>query len=96
MDEKTKVKETETARKGNAVPDPEELVTYNAPLDPRGESRDITVGVNGEFIKIKRGETVKIKRKFFEAIENANRQEMVAVAARAKAVAEASKATAEL
>lgn len=96
MDEKTKTKETKTAQQGNAVPDPEELVTYDAPLDPRGESRDITVGVNGEFIKIKRGETVQIKRKFFEAIMNANRQELVAVAAKAKAVAEAGKATAEL
>lgn len=31
--------------------DPEALVDYRAPIDSRGESRDITVGVNGEFIR---------------------------------------------
>lgn len=43
------------------VTDPnEELVEYTAPLMGRTDSRDIIVGVNGEIIRIMRGETVQI------------------------------------
>ena len=44
------------------VTDPnEEMVEYTAPLMGRTDSRDIIVGVNGEIIRIMRGETVQIK-----------------------------------
>lgn len=66
--------------------DPEELVEYTAPLDPKGESRDITVGVNGEFIYIKRGSTVWIKRKFLEVLRHADEQQMEAIRARDRAI----------
>lgn len=89
MSEKTN-KETETTM------DPEELVTYTAPIDPTGQKQDLLVGVNGEFIRIKRGEAVQIKRKFLEAIENANRQQYAAVMAQQKAEAEGNKALADL
>jgi hypothetical protein len=36
---------------------------------------DLTVGVNGEIIKIKRGEKVMIKRKFKEVIDNSQYQD---------------------
>lgn len=72
--------------------DPEALVDYRAPIDSRGESRDITVGVNGEFIKIPRGKDVKIKAKFLEVLRNADTQEMAAREARDKAVKASEKA----
>lgn len=60
----------------------EELVEYTAPLDPRGEFRDLVVGVNGEFIRIQRGVSVQIKRKFLEAIGNAALQQAEAAKVR--------------
>jgi hypothetical protein len=53
----------------------DELVSYTAPLLPGMESQDIVVGVNGQFIRIVRGETVKIKRKFVEVLNNAVKQQ---------------------
>lgn len=57
---------------------PEDVVEYTAPLMPWRTDRDIFVAVNGESIRIKRGETVQIKRKFVEVIEHAEAQEMEA------------------
>ncbi len=68
-------------KKNDAVKEalsPEDLVTYTAPLDPKSEQQDIIVGVNGELIRIKRGETVKIKRKFLEVLQHAAAQELAA------------------
>ena len=60
----------------------EELVDYTAPLLPHLKKRDILVGVNGELIRIQRGVPVKIKRKYYEAIQNAAAQEFAALEAR--------------
>ena len=60
----------------------EELVEYTAPLLPHLKKRDILVGVNGELLRIQRGVTVKIKRKYYEAIQNAAAQEFAALEAR--------------
>ena len=60
----------------------EELVPYTAPLLPNLKKRDILVGVNGETLRIKRGVTVMIKRKFYEALQNAAAQEFAALEAR--------------
>lgn len=84
-------KETNTTNETTVALDPEELVEYNAPLDPSGESRNIPVGVNGEFIYIKRGETVKIKRKFVEVLRHADEQNQEAMRAKARAAKEAEK-----
>lgn len=54
----------------------EELVDYTAPLFGDANTRDIFVAVNGESILIKRGEPVKIKRKFLEVIQNAEAQNL--------------------
>lgn len=91
MSEKVK----EAAQKA-AGQDPEQLVDYHAPIDPMGESRDITVGVNGEFIRIQRGKDVQIKRKFLEVLQNADAQEMAAREARDKAVKSSEKAIYDL
>lgn len=69
------------------APDPaEEYVTYQAPLgsDPE-HSAPIFVAVNGESIRIQRGATVQIKRKFVEALEHARDQELAAYRARMRA-----------
>lgn len=60
-------------------PDPgEELVDYSAPFLPGENRQDIFVAVNGESLVIKRGVNVKIKRKFYEVLMNAQAQELKA------------------
>ncbi len=63
----------------------EELVDFTAPLDPTGERQEIILGVNGETIRVKRGSSVKIKRKFLEVWEHAGEQAMTARATMEKA-----------
>lgn len=63
----------------------EELVSYTAPLLPGQEKQDIVVGVNGQFVRIQRGETVQVKAMFVEAINNAAKQQVAAHKAAAKA-----------
>ena len=48
-------------------------------------TQDVIVGVNGEIIRIKRGETVQIKRKFVNALNNAAKQQVAAYKAAAEA-----------
>ena len=55
--------------------DPNELVDYMAPLLPGGKQRDIFCAVNGETCCIKRGVPVKIKRKFYDNLMNAQQQQ---------------------
>ena len=69
----------------NKAMDPEELVDFTAPMDPAGEKRDILLAVNGETVRIQRGSTVRVKRKFLEVWDNANAQAMAARAAMEKA-----------
>ena len=69
----TKTKDIEAEAK---LPDPNEEVAYNAPLLPGRTQKDIFVCVNGESLRLKRGMTHKIKRKFAEALDNANAQTM--------------------
>lgn len=71
------------------VPGPDDLVEYTAPFTTI-DAKPITVGVNGEFIRIQRGATVRIKRKFLEALQHANEQEMAAMKAQ-QAAQEASR-----
>lgn len=58
--------------------DPEQIVTYTAPILYSDRDRDIVVGVNGELIRIKRGVPVEIKRKFLEVILASERQKNAA------------------
>lgn len=79
------------------VTDPnEELVEYTAPIMGRTDSRDIIVGVNGEIIRIMRGETVQIKRKFLLVLQNAEKQEMEAYKAQMAAQKNSAKALADM
>ena len=87
--------------KDEAAPAPaidpmEELVPYTAPLLPNLKKRDILVGVNGETLRIKRGVPVMIKRKFFEALQNAAMQEYAALEERQKIQKQGEKALASM
>lgn len=85
------------AEKATPKVDPmEELVDYTAPLLPNLKKRDILVGVNGETLRIKRGVPVKIKRKFYEALQNAAAQEFAALAARQEIQKQGEKALASM
>ena len=53
----------------------EELVEIKLFKDSKDYKDDLVVGVNGKFIKIKRGVPVKIKRKYAEVIEHGNTQD---------------------
>lgn len=70
MSEKTKAAEK--------AYDPEELVDYMAPLLPGGKQKDVFGAVNGETFCVKRGVPVKIKRKFYEVLQNAAAQQYAA------------------
>jgi hypothetical protein len=53
----------------------EELVEIKLFKDSSKYKDDVFVSVNGETIAIKRGERVKIKRKFVEVLDNSERQD---------------------
>ena len=53
----------------------EELVSIRLFKDNDKYKDDVFVAVNGEAIQIKRGETVKIKRKFADVLEHSMRQD---------------------
>lgn len=64
-----------TTAEKTAVMNGEEYVDFEAFYDGDKYKDDIFVCVNGARIQIKRGEKVKIKRKFFEAIKNSEEQD---------------------
>lgn len=53
----------------------DELVEVKLFKDNGKYKDDVIVGCNGEFIAIKRGERVKIKRKFAEILDNSEHQD---------------------
>ena len=65
---------------------------------PRGgiDERAVLIGVNGEFVRVRPGETVRVKRKFVEAWEHAQAQEREAWRTQVKAQEASRKALAEL
>ena len=73
----------------------EELVEYTAPLFGRNQ-QDVTVGVNGELLRIQRGVPVMVKRKFLRVLEESAKQEMQAYKARQAAKEAGSRPLAEL
>ena len=54
----------------------EEYVDFTIPYG--GENRPVFIGVNGDSIRVRPGETVTVKRKFVEAWRNAQAQERAA------------------
>ena len=56
----------------------DKLVSFTAPLLPGQERQDLVVGVNGEIIRIRRGEQVSIKAKFVRVLDEAARQQVEA------------------
>ena len=66
---------TETNKTSSVKAKSDNLVAYTAPLLPGQERQDLVVGVNGQFIRIRRGECVRIEPKFVHVLENAQRQQ---------------------
>lgn len=54
----------------------DELVEVKLFKDTGKYKDDVYVGVNGENVLIKRGERVRIKRKFAEVLDNSDRQDL--------------------
>ena len=78
-----------------AVDRGEEFTDFRIPgtgVDDRPE----LIGVNGEFIRVRPGETVRVRRKFVEAWENAQAQEREAWRTRQRAQEASRRALAEL
>ena len=75
--------------------DYEELVDYVAPLTTP-DAKPIFIGVNGETIRIQRGVPVKIKRKFYLALMDAQAQELAAFKAQRAAQEAATKSLADM
>lgn len=76
-------------------PDMEELVEYTAPLTTP-DAKPIFVGVNGETIRIQRGVPVKIKRKFYLTLMQAQEQELEAYKAQKAAIEASTRALADM
>ena len=96
--EEPQIEEPQIEEPTEAIDPNEELVEYTAPLFGRAgnDSRDIVVGVNGEMIRIVRGERVQIKRKFLLVLQEAERQEMAAYRAMNDAQKASKKALADM
>ena len=54
----------------------EQYVDFTIPYG--GDNKPVFIGVNGESIRVRPGETVSVKRKFVEAWSNAQAQERAA------------------
>lgn len=75
---------------------PDELVSYTAPLLPGNRQKDVFCAVNGETCVIKRGVPVQIKRKFYDALMNAQTQQVAAYKAMAEIKKKGEKPAAEM
>lgn len=65
-----------TAKQEAAIPSGEELVPIRLFKDNDKYKDDVFVAVNGERVQIKRGETVMVKRKFADVLEQSMAQDM--------------------
>ena len=73
----------------------EELVDFLIPrVGP--DDRPELIGVNGQFVRVQHGETVRIRRKFAEAWDNARAQERAAWETSTRAQQRTKRALAEL
>ena len=73
-DESTEVKES-TKKKTAKKDDGNEIVEIELFRDNKDYKDDVFVAVNGESCVIKRGEKVKIKKKFAKVLEQSKRQD---------------------
>lgn len=63
---------------GKATEVAEEMVTVELPLTMEKQD-DVFVGVNGETLKIKRGERVEIPKRFYEVLANSEKMDKLAL-----------------
>lgn len=75
----------EDEESAETVPDPEELVDfYRPPLPYEDANQDMILGINGETIGYKRGNHVKMKRKFVKLVEQNEQEQLAAMMKRKK------------
>lgn len=91
-----KTEETKAKTEETKAYDPDELVDYMAPLLPGSKQKDIFGSVNGETFRVKRGVPVKIKRKFYDVLMNAQQQQYAAYQAMAQIRKQGEKPAAEM
>ena len=84
------------AEKKAAGIDWEEPVDFEVPLLGTDGREDVIVSVNGETIRFRRGEPVKIKRKFAEVLRQSAREERAAASAAEAAALRSRRPLAEL
>ena len=75
MATKKKIEETEAVEETVAAVSPDDLVEVMLFKDSGKYKDDVFVAVNGVGCLIKRGEPVKIKRKFAEVLQNSMKQD---------------------
>lgn len=85
---------TEKAVAEKPVVSGEDYISFQIPFT--GDTKPVLIGVNGEFIRVRPGVTVSVKRKFVEAFANAQTQEREAWEAQIRAQNASKKALAEL
>lgn len=68
---------TEVEKSATKNKNVEDMVSIRLFKDNNKYKDDVFVAVNGERVQIRRGDTVKIKRKFAEVLENSMRQDML-------------------
>ena len=73
----------------------EEYVDFQIPMSGP-DSKPVLIGVNGEFIRVRPGEVVQVKRKFVEAYYNSKKQEREAWMTQTRAQNASKKALADL
>ena len=73
----------------------EEYVDFQIPLSGP-DAKPVLIGVNGEFIRVRPGEPVQVKRKFVEAYMHAKQQEREAWKTQTRAQNASKKALADL
>lgn len=73
---KKEAKKAAKTEKASAVPPGEELVSIRLFKDNDKYKDDVFAAVNGERVQIRRGETVMIKRKFADVLEQSMKQDM--------------------
>jgi len=73
----------------------EEYVEFMVPMTGP-DAKPVLIGVNGEFIRIRPGEQVSVKRKFVEAYMNSRKQEREAWQTQVRAQKASQRALTEL
>lgn len=88
-------KEPEEIQEERTIDRGEEYVDFMIPVSSPDE-KPAMIGVNGEFVRVRPGDTVTIKRKFVEAWQHSQAQQRASIEAQRRAQNASRKALADL